>query len=425
MEIMSDEKLKVENVRLLAVNSPLKKGYKQTDVGLIPMEWNVKTFAEIFKFLATGTNSRSDLSEYGDIKYVHYGDIHKKWFVFLDCTTDSIPLIDKSKVAALPMLYDGDLIMADASEDEAGIGISVEVKHTKNQKVVAGLHTFLLRGDKALVVDGFKAYIQSIKTVKNSLRKIATGVSVYGISKNNLKQIFVTLPTLPEQHAIAEVLIDVDALIKGLDMLITKKINIKQGAMQQLLTGKKRLLGFTKKWEVKKLGEVFIISAGADFIPELSSGMKDDKYPYPIYSNAVSDKGLYGYSSYYAYNENSITVTARGTLGYANVRDHKFTAIGRVLVLMPKCSVSCFFVSKYINNNIEFVIESTGVPQLTAPQISKYEILYPPLPEQEAIAKILSNMDAEIEHLEQERDKIKLIKQGMMQELLTGKTRLI
>ena len=118
-------------------------------------EWKVKTFGEIFNFLSTGNNSRSDLSEYGEVKYIHYGDIHTKWKYFLDCSKDIIPSINKDKAKNLPLLEDGDLVMADASEDYEGPGISVEVKNIGNEKVVAGLHTLLLRGNKTIVADGF------------------------------------------------------------------------------------------------------------------------------------------------------------------------------------------------------------------------------------------------------------------------------
>jgi len=195
--------------------------------------------------------------------------------------------------------------------------------------------------------------------------------------------------------------------------------------MQLLLTGRKRLTGFTGEWEVRRLGENFSISAGGDLIKGSFSSVEDGAYCYPIYSNSLTDKGFYGFSKLYRHDENCITVTARGTIGSANARDHKFDAIGRVLVLKPTCDLSCFFVSEYLNNRVNFSIESTGVPQLTAPQISKCEISFPQPDEQTAIAQILSDMDAEIEELEHKLAKYKLIKQGMMQELLTGKKRLI
>jgi type I restriction enzyme, S subunit len=148
-------------------------------------EWEVKQLGELFQFLNTANNSRSDLSENGEFKYIHYGDIHTKWRAFLDCASSELPLIQSDKVGNVPFLEDGDLVMADASEDYEGIGISIEVKNATGKKIVAGLHTFLLRGDKEVLADGFKGYLQYIPAVKDQLKKAATGISVYGISKNN------------------------------------------------------------------------------------------------------------------------------------------------------------------------------------------------------------------------------------------------
>jgi type I restriction enzyme, S subunit len=205
-------------------------------------DWEVKTFKECFEFLSTGTNSRSELSEYGTIGYIHYGDIHTQWNLVLDCAKNNIPLIDKEKVNKLPILKDGDLILADASEDYEGIGISVEIKNIGDRKIVAGLHTLLMRGNKQILADGFKAFITSITSVRQSLQKMATGISVYGISKTNLKAIQILLPpTLEEQKAIAQILSDMDAEIESLEKKREKYKTLKQGMMQELLTGKTRL----------------------------------------------------------------------------------------------------------------------------------------------------------------------------------------
>jgi len=203
--------------------------------------WEVKKFGEIFQFLSTANNARSDLSMYGDIKYIHYGDIHVKWRSFLDCASEEIPSIQKDKVGNVPFLEDGDLIMVDASEDYEGIGISVEVKNITDKKIVAGLHTFLLRGNKEIVADGFKGYLQYFPTVSSALRKAATGISVYGISKNNIKDILISLPPLPEQQAIATILSDMDAEIALVEQRRDKTRALKQAMMQELLTGKTRL----------------------------------------------------------------------------------------------------------------------------------------------------------------------------------------
>jgi type I restriction enzyme, S subunit len=179
-----------------------------------------------------------------------------------------------------------------------------------------------------------------------------------------------------------------------------------------------------KDWEVLQIKELFSLSAGGDFKPKLSNQIQDDLYRYPIYSNALTNKGLYGYSSYYTNEENSITITARGSLGNANYRNCKFTAIGRVLSVYPLKELDSRFYAEYINKYIHIVTESTGVPQLTAPQFGTYLVPYPKIEEQSVIATVLSDIDSLITSLDNLINKKKLIKQGAMQELLTGKRRL-
>jgi len=205
-------------------------------------EWAVRTVNEMFEFLNTANNPRSDLTDKGEIEYIHYGDIHTRWASFLDCGTEVLPLIHADKVRNVPFLEDGDLVMADASEDYEGTGVSVEVRNASGARVVAGLHTLLLRGNHQLLADGFKGYLQYIPSVRDSLRKIATGVSVYGISRSNIKSIRIRLPDPPEQRAIAAVLSDMDAEIAALERRRDKTRALKQGMMQELLTGKTRLL---------------------------------------------------------------------------------------------------------------------------------------------------------------------------------------
>lgn len=177
-------------------------------------------------------------------------------------------------------------------------------------------------------------------------------------------------------------------------------------------------------WETSTFSQIFDISAGRDLVKEDFSVFKDSKFAFPIYSNAHSDAGLYGYSKSSQYGENKVTVTARGEVGHAEYRETPFCAIGRLLVLSLKTQGSSKFYSEFINNRITFALESTGVPQLTAPQISKYSIAIPTKAEQEAIAGALSDADELIASLEKIIEKKRMIKQGAMQELLTGKKRL-
>ncbi|MGH8532533.1 MAG: restriction endonuclease subunit S [Gammaproteobacteria bacterium] len=204
-------------------------------------EWEVKRFDELFRFLNTANNPRADLSEFGDVGYIHYGDIHTSTATFLDCAAQALPLIAKNQVANIPLLQDGDLVMADASEDYEGIGKCMEIRNATGRRIVAGLHTFLLRGNRNLLADGFKGYLQFIPSVKAALVRFATGISVYGISKNNVRSIEVLLPSIEEQTAIAAVLSDMDAELAALEARLDKTRALNQGMMQELLTGKTRL----------------------------------------------------------------------------------------------------------------------------------------------------------------------------------------
>jgi type I restriction enzyme S subunit len=177
-------------------------------------------------------------------------------------------------------------------------------------------------------------------------------------------------------------------------------------------------------WEVVRLRDCFKITAGGDVDRSRFSAKQDSRFRFPIYANAITDRGLYGFADYAVSPANSFTITARGFLGHAEFRDHPYTAIVRLLVLVPTGAALASFVSSYINDRVTFAVESTGVPQLTAPQVGRYSIALPPLPEQKAIAEVLSDVDAAIGALSRLIAKKRDLRQGVMQRLLTGQTRL-
>jgi type I restriction enzyme S subunit len=176
-------------------------------------------------------------------------------------------------------------------------------------------------------------------------------------------------------------------------------------------------------WEVIKIGDLFDIKAGGDVQKSRVSHEKNSEFKYPVYGNALKKKGLYGYTDEYKFEGPLITVTARGELGVAFSRHEKFFPIVRLLVLQPKreLDVKCY---ENIINTVNFHIESTGVPQLTAPQISTYHIPLLPYDEQQKIAEILSTWDTAITDTQNLIKQLKLRKKGLMQQLLTGKKRL-
>jgi type I restriction enzyme S subunit len=178
-------------------------------------------------------------------------------------------------------------------------------------------------------------------------------------------------------------------------------------------------------WDVRQFADHFRIYAGGDVPKHSLSNTQSPAHPYPIFANALSCRGLYGYTAERRASGNSVTITARGYLGHAEYRNEPFFPIVRLLVLEPNGKLDAQFTAYAINELVEFAIESTGVPQLTAPQVAKYAIASPPtLEDQRAIATALSDVDALLDGLDRLIAKKRDLKQAMMQQLLTGQTRL-
>lgn len=178
-------------------------------------------------------------------------------------------------------------------------------------------------------------------------------------------------------------------------------------------------------WTIHAIGFICDVVAAGDLVKSEFSRLPDSQHPYPVFANALAARGLYGYSRTAGFKANCVTVTARGDIGHAAWRGSDFCAIGRLLVLSPRRPVVMRLVAECINHVVKFALESTGVPQLTSPQIARYKLALPPtLAEQQSIAGALSNADALIDSLQQLIAKKRALKQGAMQDLLMGRQRL-
>lgn len=203
--------------------------------------WETKRFGDTVTFLSTASNPRSDLDEHGDFEYIHYGDVHAYDRSILRCDEYDFPRIQNSLVGNSTKIMDGDFVMVDASEDLEGVGKSVEIQGVIDRKIIAGLHTILCRGISNFWAAGFKAYLQFLPAFRIALTRAATGISVYAVSKKTLAGVEIPLPGRSEQEAIVSVLSTMDAEITALEKRRDKVRAIKQGMMQQLLTGRIRL----------------------------------------------------------------------------------------------------------------------------------------------------------------------------------------
>lgn len=428
----------------------LPEGYKRTELGVIPNDWSVFSLGELFDFHGTASNSRADLGDSGKTAYVHYGDIHTQFDHFIDFSRDNVPFLLPGKSVTTTRLRDGDLVVADASEDEDGVGKSVEIRNLGATEAISGLHTFLLRPKDNRVQDGYRAYLLECGPAKEQMRRLATGLKVFGISKQSIGDVHVLLPPVNEQRAIAEALSDVDGLLAELEALIAKKRAIKQAAVQQLLTGRSRLVGFSGEWETKRLGDTGGCLRGVSYDPttDLSSNEKDSTVRL-LRSNNIQDAVVTPIDVHYVEARmvsecqvmqlNDILVCMAngskeliGKAGLFRIQDgytYTFGAFMGCFRIEPTIAdprfVFYLFQTCEFRDLIGLILAGSSINNLKPSDIESAEFQFPDRNEQHAIAGVLSDIDTEIAGLERRRDKTFLVKRGMMQRLLTGRVRMV
>lgn len=422
----------------------VKAGYKQTEVGVIPVEWEVKPLNELFGFSGGFSASRDQLSSEGYC-YLHYGDIHKSSKTYIDVRSEyqDIPKLDVplKRISQGSLLNDGDVVFVDASEDDEGTSKHVVIVNKDKTPYISGLHTIVAKSKTNKLNPIYKRYCFQTTSIKSQFYFFAVGTKVSGISKTNIGKVILPLPLLSEQTAIAKALSDADAYIVSLEQLIAKKRLIKQGAMQELLTGKRRLPGFSGKWEEKQIGDFAHCVAGGTpstlvpsywggTIPWMSSGELHRKYVNQV-DGRITTSGLQN-SSTQIVPEKSVLI---GLAGQGKTRG---TVALSMIELCTNQSIASIFpnpnyVPEYLYHTLdsryrelrELSTGSGGRGGLNLTIIKSILVPFPTIEEQADIAQVLSDMDAEIDALGIKLSKGRQLKQGLMQELLTGRIRLI
>ena len=203
--------------------------------------WKSRRLGDHLVFLRNVALSRAQLDSTSPLRYLHYGDIHTRESCTLDTATEAMPRASATLAGRAGRLQVGDLVFADASEDVAGIGKSVEIVGTPTEGAVPGLHTITARFDKQVLANGFKAYLQFNPAFRGALLRLASGTKVLATTRSFVAGIEMEVPEVGEQRAIAKVLREAEAEIDALQRRLDTTRAIKQGMMQELLTGRTRL----------------------------------------------------------------------------------------------------------------------------------------------------------------------------------------
>lgn len=385
-------------------------------------EWEEKEFSNTFLFLNNNTLSRAELNyENGSVKNVHYGDVLIKFSECLDVSKEELPYITNEKIVdKYARLHDGDIIIADAAEDET-VGKCTELLNV-NEQVVAGLHTIACRPLFSFA-NRYLGYLLNASVFHNQLLPLMQGTKIVGISKSAIKDTLIYYPEFTEQTQIGNYFQNIDKLIEAKQSRIDKLKNIKKACLEKMFpkngatTPEIRFKGFIGEWETKCLnGNEFEITAGGD----IDKNKLNKEGNYPVYANALVNDGIVGYYlDEYRISAPAVTVTGRGDVGHAQARKISFTPVVRLLAIKSPHDVD--YMENAINK-LEVFVESTGVPQLTVPQIGKHEIWFPiDDAEEKRIGLFFSNFDNLISQDEQQLAKLKNIKKACLEKMFVNK----
>jgi type I restriction enzyme S subunit len=421
---------------------------KHTEIGSTPVDWEIMTFGTLFAF-TNGLNA--DKAAYGKgIPFINVLEPITYSHIYGPEITGRVQISGESAMAFL--VKTNDIVLNRTSETDSELGLAAV--YLGDKQVVFG--GFVIRGRPIsdALDPNYSGYALRAKTIRTQIVSMGQGAVRANIGQQNLKRVLVAVPPKHEQQAIAKALGDIDALIAGLDRLIAKKRDIKQATMQQLLTGKTRLPGFSGKWDKKPLGFLFNFSGGYSASRDQLS---TEGYCYLHYGDIHGSKGtcidtdadfqnipkldipLKWVSSASLLDDGDVVFVDaseddEGTSKHIVVVNkarkpfisglHTIVAKSKTDELSHTYRRYCFQTTA-IRQQFLFYAVGTKVSGISKSNIPKLVLSFPSVAEQTAIAAVLSDIDAELTALEARRDKTRVLKQGMMQELLTGKTRLI
>jgi type I restriction enzyme S subunit len=413
----------------------VKVGYKQTEAGVIPNDWEVRRLKELFTIKSGEAFSSAHFSDHGPILLTPGNFNLDGGLYFNERNTKRY-----AGSYAPKMLFDyGDLliVMTDLTPEcnllgkPAFVRIHEQILH--NQRIGKIVPT------SSRVALGFLYWYFLSDAHARRMKETATGSTVRHTSNGSIYASAIALPpTKAEQEAIAEALSDADALIESLERLVAKKRSLKQGVMQELLTAKERLPGFTGEWEVKRFGDV-IRDIGDGATPSTANPrnfggpinwvvIEDIRDEIVSTRSTLTERGLRSCAAT-LWPAGTLILSTGATIGEVGIAQVPVATKQGICGIVPYASISdAHFLKFWFLLNRPLLLskaQGSTIKEIRVPTLVQFEIFLPPLAEQAAITTVLSDMDAEIAALEAKLVKARRLKLGMMQELLTGRIRLV
>ena len=379
-------------------------------------EWHSYTLGEILTFYSTNSFSREKLNyDGGSVKNIHYGDIHTKFPSIVSISNNKdIPFInneiDLSKYSEDQYLQNGDLIIADASEDYEDIGKAIEVKNINDEKVLAGLHTILARDNNNITVNGFKAYLFSTNSLKTKIKIIANGISVLGISKNNLSKLTVNVPSKNEQNDVVDFISLIDNKIELLEQKHQYYQEFKKFLMQQIFSQKLRF-DFKDEWKQYKLKDLLSVKSSSISINQL----EDNTGTYPLYGASGFLKNI----DFCEMETDYISIVKDGSgVGNLSYHEKNSSIVNTSQYLLPKKNFDIHFLYYLLQTlNLLKYVNGSSIPHIYFKDYCIEKVNVPSLPEQQQIGKLLVDADKTLENINNCINITQEFKKGLLQQM--------
>ena len=400
-------------------------------------EWEETTVDEVFDYLKTNSLSRSQLSNIGNIRNIHYGDIHTKFQILLDPNEEEIPYVNNelSSINVGSLLKNGDLILADASEDSIGVGKSIELINV-HDSVVSGLHTIAIRPKIELFYRGYIGYYFNSYHNHRRLVKMSVGSKVKSISKATLSKTSIFYPIIKEQQKIATFLSLIDKKIelleKKIELLEEQKRGLLQKIFSQELRFKKDDGSEFEEWEIKKLIDCLDVCKSGGTPRSTNRSYYNGEYPFLSISDmtkqgkylsktekSVTQKGIDN-SSTWLVQPNHIIYSMYASVGEVSINHISLCTSQAMLSMLPNKNVNLEYLYYYLKKIKEETSKFIGFGaqgNVSAQIVKNYDIFIPELEEQKKIANFLSKHDWLIDNAKRSLDNISKLKKGLLQKM--------